>query len=116
MNAPRTIQMRPKTPVPGHLQAAGRTHWEAVTSVYKLDNFELTTLEAACIQLDRAAEFRADIDKRGAMVADRFGILKANPAVDKERQALDAFRAQNRELGLSVEPPDSRPPMAKGYR
>lgn len=115
MNAAKTLPMRQKPQPPSHLGDAGRLHWDRVVTQYRLDDSELANLEAACIQLDRAAAFRSDIDERGVVVADRFGIRKPNASVQFERQALDAFRSQNRELGLSVEPPESRPPLPRGY-
>jgi len=52
----------------------------------------------------------------GLTVKDRFGQTKGHPAVEIERQSLLAFVRIRRELGLNVEPPDSRPPLPRGYR
>ena len=106
--------IRKTPPAPEHLKAAGKAHWVNVLAIIRLEDDERTTLEAACIQADRAAEFRADIDERGAMVPDRFGILKPNMAVQFERLALAEFAALNAKLGLYSD--EARPQLTRGYR
>ena len=107
----------PKPPnPPKHLAKAGREHWRAVASRFVLHDHDLAVLEAACRELDRAVAFRAEVESRGVIIQDRFGVPRENPAASGERQALDLFRKLNRELGLNFEPSDSRPPPAKGNR
>ena len=63
-----------------------------------------------------AQEARKLIEQEGLTFKDRFGQTKSYPAVEVERQSLLAFVRIRRELGLDVEPPDSRPPLPRGYR
>ena len=106
-----------KTPQPPkHLTAQARQFWRSVCALFDLEEHNLDLLETACVQLQRASQARAIIDKEGMVIADRFEQPKPHPAVELERQAAMAFVRIGRELGLSVEASDSRPPLPVGYK
>jgi phage terminase small subunit len=96
------------------LGLAGRALVAAVESSFEVDDHHRALLEGAAVQADRAAEFRRVIDAEGATTQDRFGQAKVHPAVDAERKALDSMRLLLRELGLSVDQAEARPPRIFG--
>lgn len=98
------------------LGPAGEAAVRAVEAVYDLEDFQLPILRGYAVQLDRAANFAAIIERDGPIFVDRFGQQKMHPAVDGERKALDAARLLLRELGLEVEEEPGRPPrLARRY-
>ncbi len=101
---------------PKHLTAQAKQFWRSVVNLFELEEHNLDLLETACVQLQRAAQARAIIEKEGMVIKDRFQQPKPHPAVELERQAHLAFVRIGRELGLSVEAPDSRPPLPVGYK
>ncbi len=101
---------------PKHLSASAKQFWRSVVEVFDLEGHTLGLLESACIQLHRSEEARAIVAKEGMIMKDRFGQPKPHPAVELERQAHLAFLRLGREIGLSVDAPDSRPPVGAGYR
>jgi len=101
---------------PKHLSPSGRRFWRAVVESFDLESHTLDLLESGCTQLQRGEQARELITKEGVCIKDRFGQLKPNPACELERQAHLAFLRISRELGLSVDAPDSRPPLGAGYR
>ncbi len=101
---------------PKHLSAGAKQFWRSVVNLFELEEHNLDLLETACIQLARSEQARAIIDEEGMVIKDRFQQPKPHPAVELERQAHLAFIRIGRELGLSVEAPDSRPPLPVGYK
>jgi P27 family predicted phage terminase small subunit len=89
---------------PRHLKAAARRIWRSLMEDYSLDDAAgLSLLQAACEAFQRAQEARARLDKDGAVIADRFGQLKAHPAAAVERDARGQMIAALRVLKLSPE-------------
>ena len=81
------------------------------------DHSDARSTDPAARQLDRQATARADVEKNGVTILDRFGIAKENPAVAIERQAAMAFVRIMRELNLDAEKPEeSRAPRLPGGR
>lgn len=94
-----------KKNLPNHLDADGAALYAAVRSEYGIDDAAgLTLLATACESLDRLRAAQREIETHGALVTDRFGQLKANPACaierDSRRDLLSALKA----LNLDVEP------------
>jgi P27 family predicted phage terminase small subunit len=88
---------------PRHLRAAGKALWRDVTAQYRIhDAAGLALITTAAEALDRIREAQAAIREHGALVPDRYGALKQNPACFLERDAragmLSAFRALNLDL------------------
>ncbi len=111
--------MTKKTPTrraPKHLADRGKAFWLDVAGVYALEDSDVPLLTACGEMLDRAQAAKEQIAKEGQTMVDRFGQVKAHPAIEIERASLLAFIRIRRELGLDAAPPDSRPPLPKGYR
>ena len=92
----------PLTP-PRHLRNAGRALWTGIVMQYRVrDAAGVALVTTAAEALDRIREAQAAIRKHGALVADRYGALKQNPACLLERDAragmLSALRALNLDL------------------
>jgi P27 family predicted phage terminase small subunit len=107
----------PKVPLPPRsLGDEGKAYWKKIQSEFDVPEHQFDLLAAACQQLDRAAEAREKIACEGVTALDRFGQAKTHPAVDIERNAHLAFCRLQRELGLDIAPPSSRPPARPGTR
>lgn len=101
----------PKRP---DLDPAGLAYYKTVTKSWDLDDHQQQILIEACRSLDRAEQARAAIGQDGAFVADRYGCLRAHPAVAVERDHRGLFARLVRELGLQADSSDSRPPSLSG--
>ena len=110
------IRKVPKQP-PRKLKERGKRFWKLVMVEFELSDSDQVVLVSACEMLDRAEAARKLIEKDGMTIKDRFGQTKPHPCVEVERQSHLAFVRIRRELGLDVEPPDSRPATyPRGYR
>ena len=95
---------------PAHLKRDGKVFWRSVAGTFDLEAHHLAVLTVAAERLDRVAEARARVKRDGPYVRDRFGQLKAHPALAVERDATVGFLRAARELGLDVdEPNEARP-------
>ncbi len=104
----------PKPPV--YLSKEAKAFWRETVSEFVLEPHHLRVLEAACTALDRMNAARKEIQDRGILVEDRFGVPKANPAVAVERDARTAFLRAVRNLDLDIEPPKDALPRLAGRR
>ena len=105
------------TRAPAGLATTAKAYWTCVTSTYDLDAPDLHLLAMACQHLTRAQQAAEQIEKDGCFVKDRWGVLKEHPGLSTERQSRLAALRSIRELGLSVEVPETRPPTSpRGYR
>ena len=100
---------KPLPKPPGHLKAAGRRLWTDIITQYRIaDGAGLALVTTAAEALDRTREAQAAIRKHGALVADRYGGVKQNPACFLERDAragmLSALRALNLDPGAVARP------------
>jgi P27 family predicted phage terminase small subunit len=94
----------PPTP-PDHLEAAGRRLWTDLVSQYRIsDGAGLALVTAAAESLDRIRQAQAAIRQHGALVTDRHGVLKQNPACILERDARTGMLSALRALNLDLEP------------
>lgn len=98
---------------PKHLRAATAAWWKAVAAEYTLEPHHLRLLTLAAEAWDRCEEARETLAAEGAYFKDRFGQPKAHPALAVERDSRIAFARLLRELGLDLEPPESRPPALR---
>jgi phage terminase small subunit len=104
---------------PKSLGKQGRAFWVATTESYSLeDSHHLRLLENAGVALDRAASAREQLVRDGVTVKNRFGEIVAHPAANIERQSMNAFRQNIRELGLDLSdgPVEVRGPRRPGSR
>ena len=96
--------MSPLKP-PRHLKADGRALWNDIVQQYRIvDAAGLALVTTAAEALDRIREAQAAIRQHGALVADRYGGLKQNPACFLERDARAGMLAALRALNLDLEP------------
>lgn len=111
------MKSKPQIPEPPvELACAGLAFWRRVQEEFEMEPHHLDLLASACQQLDRAAAAAAVIEAEGVTAKDRFGQVKTHPAVDIERNAHLAFCRLQRELGLDIAPPPSRPNARPGTR
>jgi len=99
--------------IPKHLSADSRKWFKTVIDTYELDPHHVHVLTLAAESLDRANEARKRIDEHGMVYQDKAGQPKARPEVIIERDCKDLFRRLLRELNLSEEPAENRPPGLK---
>ena len=104
---------RPKAPA--HLSPATRKWWRAIVGEYELGSHHVKVLTCACEAWDRLQEARQRLADDGAYLPDRFGQLRAHPAIAVERDSRIAFIRAVRELALDEEGPEApRPPRIGG--
>jgi len=90
---------------PRHLKAAGKALWNDIVHQYRIaDGAGLVLVTTAAEALDRIREAQAAIRKHGALVADRYGGVKQNPACFLERDAQAGMLSALRALNLDLEP------------
>jgi phage terminase small subunit len=125
LNGPKSLTNRPESPEipevsrmelttspgksplkpPNHLTAAGRRLWVDIVTQYRIGDAAgqaLVTTAAEC--LDRIREAQRTIRQHGALVPDRYGALKQNPACFLERDARAGMLSALRALNLDLEP------------
>ena len=90
---------------PGHLAEAGRQLWADLVSQYRIsDAAGLALVTTAAEALDRVRLAQAAIREYGALVADRHGVLRKNPACTIENDANARMLSALRALNLDLEP------------
>jgi phage terminase small subunit len=98
---------------PKHLSLAMKKWWQSVNESYVLEDHHRLLLTKAAEAHDRADEARVAIEKHGTTYLDRFDQPCARPEVSIERDSRLAFARLVRELALSEEASESRPPSLK---
>ena len=89
---------------PTHLDKAGAGLWSDVVRQYRIaDGAGLALVTTAAECLDRMRQAQEAIAQHGVLVRDRYGGLKANPAIAVERGARDGMIAALRSLNLDLE-------------
>ncbi len=90
---------------PKQLNDAGKALWRSLCREYSIgDAGGLALLTVACEALDRADGARSRIENDGAFVPDRFGQLRAHPAIAVERDARGQLLQALKQLNLDLEP------------
>ena len=95
---------------PKDLSDESKEIWKDTLREFDLFPLQLKILEAALRCWDRVIFFREEIKLKGLTFVDRYQQPKERPEVTAERQYKTLFMRLVRELGLSVDTPDSRPP------
>jgi len=95
---------------PEHLSERAQKLWREIAGTWELDPAAYELLLRLCEAADRADEARAVLEREGITTLDRFGQHRAHPAVAIERDARLAVARLTRELNLSEEPEEPRPP------
>ncbi len=98
--------MKNSTPSPPEgLSIAAKSWWARLHREYDLaDEAASFLLESALRAFDRMNQAAVLIDQHGVCTTDRWGQLKANPAVAAERDARAAMLGAFRQLNLDVVP------------
>ena len=96
---------------PRNLSQESRKFWNEILKIYELQPHHAKILEAACRCWDRILEARLTVEKESPYFKDRFGQVKAHPALEIESKNKNLFMRLVRELGFDLQSPsDSRPP------
>jgi P27 family predicted phage terminase small subunit len=96
---------KPYPKPPAHLRTAGKALWRDIVAQYRIhDAAGLALVTAAAEALDRIREAQAAIRQHGALVPDRYGVPKQNPACLLERDARAGMLSALRALNLDLEP------------
>lgn len=91
---------------PKSLSPVAKDWWRRLHSEFDLsDEAAAFLLETALRAFDRMNQAAALVEKHGVAIADRFGQLRANPAVSAERDSRAAMLAAFKQLNLDVLPP-----------
>ena len=105
---------------PEHLNTDGKALFEGITAEYDFsdDEASLSVLITACEALDLMAAAKTEIATHGAMVRDRYGLMKVNPACSLLKDSRNGFLAAMKSLNLESEGKRSvgRPPQAPGWK
>lgn len=101
--------------LPKHLTPASRRWARGVLQRWALEDHQVKVLVQAAAQLDRIEQAREQLAKDGPYVEDRWHCVKSHPALRDERDGRVTFARLVRELNLSEQPEDPRPP-ALGYK
>ena len=102
---------------PENLRKDTRRWWRSIVREWNLEEHHRRLLTLLAESWDRIVEARERIEDDGAYIEDRFGQLKAHPALAVGRQERIAFARLLRELDLDVEPPPEprRPAKLRRY-
>ena len=98
---------------PTRLSDAARTLWQRLRDDFEIEDAHgQHLLTTACESYDRMTEAQALIREHGVCIRDRFGVLKANPACQIERDSRAGMLTALKALRLDIEPlgPIGRPP------
>jgi phage terminase small subunit len=101
--------------IPKHLSAPTRRWIKQILGDFDLESFHFRLLVKAGDAWDRSEQAREQLARDGITVPDRYGVLKAHPAISIERDSRLAFARLLRELALDSAAPDSRPPRTADY-
>lgn len=105
--------MKEDLKVPKNLKESTKSWIKKINHDYFLESHHQKLLILAGQAWDEAQASRKVIDKDGPVYLDRFQQPKKRPEVEIEADARIAFCRIMRELSLSEEPPDNRPPALK---
>ena len=95
---------------PRDLSDESKQIWRDTLREFDLLPLQYKILDAALHCWDRVLFFRTEIEEKGTIYVDRYAQPKERPEVTAERQYKTLFMRLVRELGLSVDTTDSRPP------
>jgi P27 family predicted phage terminase small subunit len=89
---------------PAHLSREAGDLWATISEAWILSEDAEVILSLALEAFDRMREAQKCIKKHGIVIEDRWGQLKANPAVLIERDSRAALLSAFRSLELGLEP------------
>lgn len=102
----RVFSLKNSTPKPPKiLSAEAKKLWRDLSADYGIiDSAGLRLLQTACESLDSMRNAQAIVTAHGAVIPDRFGQLRANPATVVERDARSAMMQALKALHLDPTP------------
>ena len=98
---------------PKHLRAATRKWFESVLADYELEPHHVRLLQLAAESWDRCQQAREAIKKHGMTFENKYGETKIRPEAVVEKDSRIAFARLVRELNLTEEPDQPRPPALR---
>ena len=99
--------------LPKHLRPGTKRWVRQIWDDYNLESHHLKILISLGETWDRILQAQDQVQKEGPYYKDRFGSPKSHPALADERNGHITFARLLRELNLSEDAPDSRPPGLK---
>ena len=98
--------MKPKRPkAPKHLKKHGALLYRDIAAEFEItDSGGIALLTTACECLDRLRSAQAAVDEHGPLTMDRYGCLRANPALAIEKTARGHLLQALKQLNLDIEP------------
>lgn len=94
-----------KSRAPTHLSKEAQKWFRKLCDEYAIDDEAgLLILQTSLEAFDRMRRAQVEISERGEVFSDRFGQIKANPAVAMERDARSQMLAALKQLNLDLEP------------
>jgi phage terminase small subunit len=98
---------------PKHLRAATKRWFTQIVEDYTLESHHVMLLTLASEAWDRHLQAREAIAEHGTTFVNNHGDVKPRPEIMIEKDSRNAFMRALREMNLSEEPPDSRPPKLR---
>ncbi|HCC58651.1 MAG TPA: hypothetical protein DEQ47_15605 [Solibacterales bacterium] len=92
---------------PAHLTAAGKKLWKKIEAEIELDEPAYLLLQTLVESHDRMHQAREILARDGILVEDRFGVQRAHPCIQIERDSAAALMRAYRYLGLDLQQPVS---------
>jgi phage terminase small subunit len=99
---------------PAGLGSSGKAFWKKIVADYELEQHHLALLKQACKCLDDMDAAEAALKDQGRYFLDKFEQWKEHPAAKDAKQLRGLFQRLVREIGLDVQPAESRPPRYGG--
>jgi phage terminase small subunit len=92
---------------PSHLKGRARALWLRLRRDFVIDDGAgLALLEIGCTAYQRAESARLQIEREGSTVKDRYGGVRAHPAIGIERDAMGVALRALRGLHLAPDVPE----------
>jgi P27 family predicted phage terminase small subunit len=96
---------RSAPPAPSNLSAEAKTWWKSIHEENEIsDQSGLLLLQTSLEAFDLMRQAQAVIREHGVTILDRWGQIRANPAVAAARDARAAMLSALRQLNLDIEP------------
>jgi hypothetical protein len=105
-----TKSQKSKYHAPKDLSAAAKKWAKRVYADYAFEDYQIELVNEAARTKDRLAQAREAVKKDGAYFRDRLGSLRPHPGLIEERNNKVILARLIRELNLSEDPEEVRPP------
>ena len=85
---------------PVEMSAGSKALWKVIVQQFEMSPADLEVLRSAMAARDRAIEAAAIIARDGLTTVDRYGGIRAHPAVDIELRNQSLFARLVRQMGI----------------